>query len=195
MRDMTDNTKTANDMVLIKAYLNGDSKAFEELYYRYNKLLYGYLNNMLQNSGIDPDDIFEETWLKVIDKLPKYRDDGKFSAWLFRLAHNLFIDHIRRNRNKVFRSLDSEESPDLPAPDHREPGKELENIELGREIQNAVQSLSQEQREVFLLRQQELSFKEIAEIQKCSLNTVLSRMHYAIKNLRVFLTNSRSLIK
>ena len=106
-----------------------------------------------------------------------------------------FYNDAIRNRNKVFRSLDSEEAPDLPAPDHRESGKELENIELGREIQNAVQSLSQEQREVFLLRQQELSFKEIAEIQKCSLNTVLSRMHYAIKNLRVFLANSRSLIK
>ena len=184
-----------NDYELITAYLKGDEKSFETLYFRYRKLLYGYLNNLMPGDSAGADEVFAECWTKVISKLSGYRDDGKFSAWLFRLAHNLFIDHIRRNRNKVFRSLDSEEAPDLPAPDHREPGKELENIELGREIQNAVQSLSQEQREVFLLRQQELSFKEIAEIQKCSLNTVLSRMHYAIKNLRVFLTNSRSLIK
>ena len=88
----TNNTDTTPDIFWIKAYLNGDNKAFEVLYYRYKKQLYGYLYNLLKNSGIDPDDIFEETWLKVIDKLPQYNDDGRFSAWLFRLAHNIFID-------------------------------------------------------------------------------------------------------
>ena len=184
-----------NDMILIQSYLNGDGSAFEELYYRYNKQLYGYLYNLVKGSSMDLDDIFEETWLKVIEKLPRYHDEGRFSAWLFRLAHNIFIDHIRKVRNKSFQSLDQENVPDLPAPDHNQPGSEIENIELGEEISRAVNTLSTEQREVFLLRQQELSFKEIAEIQNCSLNTVLSRMHYAIKNLRIFLSNTRSLIK
>ena len=192
---MENNTDTFSDSVLIKAYLHGDDKAFELLYNRYRKQLYGYLHNLLRNSGVDPDDIFEETWLKAINKLSKYHDDGRFSAWLFRLAHNIFIDHIRQNRNRVFISADQENMPELPAPDHQRPGDELSNIELGTEIQQAVSKLSDEQREVFLLRQQELSFKEIASIQKCSVNTALSRMNYAIKNLRIFLAETRNLIK
>ena len=192
---MTEENHIISDNALISAYLNGDEQAFETLYYRYRKQLYGYLQNLLSGSGIDADDIFEETWLKVINKLPRYRDDGRFSAWLFRLAHNIFIDHIRKYKKHVMQSIDQEDFPDLPEPDHRQPGQELENIELGREIEHAVHSLSEEQKEVFLLRQQELSFKEIAEIQNCSLNTVLSRMHYAIKNLKLFLTSSKNLIK
>ena len=192
---MENNTDTFSDSVLIKAYLHGDDKAFELLYSRYRKQLYGYLYNLLKNSGIDPDDIFEETWLRAINNLAKYRDDGRFSAWLFRLAHNIFIDHTRKNRNRFFVSADQEDVPELPAPDHLSPGDELSNSELGTEIQQAVSKLSDEQREVFLLRQQELSFKEIAAIQKCSVNTALSRMNYAIKNLRIFLAETRNLIK
>lgn len=192
---MENNTETIPDIHVIRAYLAGDNKAFEVLYYRYKKQLYGYLYNLLKNSGIDPDDIFEETWLKVIDKLPQYKDDGRFSAWLFRLAHNIFIDHIRKKRNRYFQSLDQENIPETAAPEHLRPNDALANVELGTEIEQAVASLSDEQKEVFLLRQQELSFKEIAKIQNCSLNTVLSRMHYAIKNLRIFLAETRKLIK
>ena len=191
----TEENQTVSDNALIKAYLEGDGQAFETLYYRYRKQLYGYLRNLLSGSGIDADDIFEETWLKVIDKLPRYRDEGRFSAWLFRMAHNIFIDHIRKYKKHIMQSIDREDIPDLPAPDHRQPGQELENIELGREIEQAVQSLAKEQKEVFLLRQQELSFKEIAAIQNCSLNTVLSRMHYAIKKLKLFLADSKNLIQ
>ena len=184
-----------DDMMLIQAYLAGDGKAFEALYRRYRKLLYGYLYNLLSGAEGDVDEIFEETWIKVIDKLPKYTDDGRFSAWLFRLAHNIFIDHIRKTRNKFFQSIDQEDTPDLPTPDHHRPGEELSNLELAEAIEQAVDKLSAEQKEVFLLRQQELSFKEIADIQKCSLNTFLSRMHYAIKNLKIFLAETRKLIK
>ena len=127
---MDNNTDTFSDSVLIKAYLHGDGQAFESLYNRYRKQLYGYLHNLLRNSGIDPYDIFEETWLKAIDKLSKYHDDGRFSAWLFRLAHNVFIDHIRKKRNHIFVFTDKENMPELPSPDHHKPGEELSNQEL-----------------------------------------------------------------
>ncbi|MBQ7207518.1 MAG: sigma-70 family RNA polymerase sigma factor [Lentisphaeria bacterium] len=186
---------TSGDTELISAYLRGDDKAFEILYFRYKRQFYGYLNNLLRGSAIDPDDVFEETWLKVIDKLPKYKEQGRFSAWLFRLGHNIFIDKIRKNGNVALQSIDREDMPELPEPEHRQPAGEMENAELGKEIEKAVHALSAEQREVFLLRQQELSFKEIADIQNCPVNTVLSRMHYAIKNLRIFLAESRALVK
>ena len=85
-----------DDMMLIQAYINGDERAFETLYRRYRKQLYGYLFNLLSGNTADADEIFAETWIKVIDKLPAYRDQGKFSAWLFRIARTVFIELLKR---------------------------------------------------------------------------------------------------
>ena len=82
--DLTDNG-------LIKLFLKGDEYAFEVLYRRYRKVLYGFLNNLIRNPSTT-DEIFEETWLKVIAKLDTYKDNGKFTAWLFRIARNTFYD-------------------------------------------------------------------------------------------------------
>ena len=87
-----------SDSELIKAFGEGDHAAFETLYHRYRRQLYGFLSNLIPGNPAEVDEVFEETWLRVIDKLPKYRDDGKFSAWLFRVSRNLFIDRVRRNR-------------------------------------------------------------------------------------------------
>ena len=84
-----------DDMMLIQAYIAGDGKAFETLYYRYRRNLYGYLYNLLSGNEQEVDEIFEETWIKVVDKLGSYRDEGKFSAWLFRVGRNVFIDNMR----------------------------------------------------------------------------------------------------
>ena len=144
------------------------------------------MSNLIPGNPAEVDEVFEETWLRVIDKLPKYRDDGKFSAWLFRVSRNLFIDRVRRNRppgNGVL-NLDAEEAPEIAGPASMSPERELDSADLERVIADAVGKLPQEQREVFLLRQQELPFRDIAAIQQCSINTVLGRMQYAIKSLR-----------
>lgn len=173
------------DTVLIKAFSNGDEKAFEVLYYRYNNSLYGYLNNLCNNNNFETDDIFEETWLKVIDKLPQYRDCGKFSAWLFRIARNIFIDRLRHNKPDRTVPIDTENEFMLPADTGLTPERNLAADDIGNVLRKAISTLQPEQREVFLLREEEdLTFKEIAEIQNCSLGTVLSRMRYALKNLR-----------
>ena len=88
--------KTA-DAALIKRFLRGDESAFEELYHRYRRQLYAFLNNLI-GAGAECDEVFEETWLKVIDSLPRYKDDGRFCAWLFRVGRNQFYDRLRRNR-------------------------------------------------------------------------------------------------
>ena len=149
----------AGDMELIRAFSGGDEAAFEVLYHRYRRQLYGFLNNLIPGNSAEVDEVFEETWLRVIEKLPKYRDDGRFSAWLFRIGRNIFIDRIRKLRPEREGAvpLDAETTPDMPGPAAME---------------------------VFLLRQQDLAFKEIAEIQNCSINTVLGTMQYAIRNLR-----------
>lgn len=178
-----------NDSELIRAYLKGDEHAFEQLYHRYRTMLYGYLNNMLQNNSAEVDEVFSETWTRVIDKLPGYRDDGKFSAWLFRVAKNIFIDRLRRFHPERFTAIDDENMPELPDDNALSPDRELGATDTGKAILAALAQLPDEQKEVFLLREQEFSFKEIAEIQQCSLNTVLSRMRYAIKALRTFLSD------
>lgn len=176
------------DTVLIHAYAKGDEKAFEALYYRYRTLLYSYLNNLAGNNSAEADEVFTETWLRVIDKLPKYKDEGKFSAWLFRIARNIFIDRLRHNKPEMFVTIDGEDSPELAEVTAFSPDRMLGAGDIGSAIKSALAQLQPEQREVFLLREEaELSFKEIAEIQKCSLGTVLSRMRYALKRLRAFL--------
>ena len=177
-----------SDMDLIISFSRGDENAFRELYNRYKKLLYGYLNNMIPGNPCEADEVFAETWTKVIEKLPKYRDDGKFSAWLFRMAHNIFIDRLRRNKPEKFIQIDAEDSPDIPDERPASPVQDAENADLKKMIDAALASLPPEQREVFLLREQEMSFKEIAAVQNCSQNTALSRMQYALKALRKFLS-------
>lgn len=179
---------TKSDAELIKSYLNGNEKSFEELYFRYRKLLYGYLSNLMQGDPAGVDEVFSDCWVKVIDKLPGYRDEGKFSAWLFRMAKNIFIDRIRQSHPGRFVPADDENTPELPDAKTRDPGEYLGAADIGKVIMTALEMLPPEQKEVFMLREQELSFKEIAELQQCSLNTVLSRMRYAIKSLRTFLS-------
>ncbi len=175
----------ADDGALIAAFVRGDERAFEQLYGRYKRQLYGFLNNLIVDNPAEVDEVFEETWLRVLEKLPRYRDEGRFSAWLFRIGRNIFIDRIRKNRNAAAAmELDAEEAPQVAGPMSMEPDQELELGEVGDVIAQAVERLPIEQREVFLLRQQDLAFKEIAEIQGCSINTVLGRMQYAMKSLR-----------
>ena len=176
----------ADDMVLIKAYTAGNERAFEVLYRRYRKQLFGYLYNLMSGNASEAEEVFEETWIKVIDKLPSYRDQGKFSAWLFRVARNIFIDTVRRNKRSAL-PLETGDLPDVPDWSRR-PERELEEQETAAVIAEALDQLPADQKEVFLLRQQELSFKEIAEIQACPVNTVLGRMHYAVRNLKKLLT-------
>ena len=172
------------DAVLIKKFLIGDETAFEELYERYRRQLYAFLSNLI-GAGAECDEVFEETWLKVIDNLPRYKDDGRFGAWLFRVARNQFYDRLRRNRHERENlSLDTEEPPQIAAPAGYGPGERAELNEVEKLVNAAVAELPCELRETFLLRQQGVAFKEIAEIQQCSINTALSRMQYALRALR-----------
>lgn len=172
------------DAVLIKKFLSGDERCFEALYGRYKRQLYAFLNNLV-GPGAECDEVFEETWLRVIDRLPKYRDDGRFGAWLFRVSRNIFYDRLRRSRQEREQlSLDVEEPPQISAPVGSGPRERLDLDEVENLVMAAVSELPEELKETFLLRQQGVAFKEIAEIQNCSINTALSRMQYALRSLR-----------
>lgn len=180
---MLNTEESPRDAVLIKKFIGGDEAAFEDLYRRYRNKLYAFLNNLI-GPGAECDEVFEETWLRVIDRLPGYRDDGRFGAWLFRVARNIFYDRLRRRRGEESQlSLDVDEPPQIAA-GGAGPGEQLELSEVEQLITSEVAKLPLELRETFWLRQQGIAFKEIAAMQNCSINTALSRMQYALRALR-----------
>lgn len=186
---MNGETPDRTDPELIRDYLNGDAESFNVLYERYKRPLYSYLNKLLQGQTANADDLFQQTWLKAIGKLDKYEDREKFLAWLMRIAYHLAIDSFRLAKRRGEDAFDENLDAVLPAGDSFSPDRGICGSELASAIDDAVAQLSPEIRAVFLMRREEISFREIAEIQKCSINTCLARMQYALKNLRRLLSS------
>jgi len=170
------------DNQLIKRYLKGDDRAFDELYNRYRLQLFSYLNRLASGKSQLVDDLFQKTWMKVVANLHRYQDRQTFLAWSMRIAHNLLIDHYRKENRRYMDELPEEVSCDSDLPSEK-----IVFGELTEALRKAINTLPIEQKEVIELRQANVSFKEIAIIQKVSLNTALGRMHYAVKRLRSLL--------
>lgn len=188
-------TLETEDNILIQQYLAGDENAFSLLYARHKTLLYSYLERLLFYDRSRADDLFQQTWIRALDNLSRYRDQQQFSAWLLRIAHNLVIDHFRKgNNSRKYEggSLDDEDLHFEAAGKNTEPWRDMHREELEKAIGEAVENLDADLKEVFLLRQEDIPFKEIARIQRCSVNTVLGRMQYALKNLRKQLAGWKS---
>ena len=181
-----------NDMALISRYKRGDVSALDTLVKRYRRQLFGYILNMSVNAS-EADEVFQEAWLKVINKIGLYRNKN-FLGWLVRITHNVIIDRSRRK--KPVMSLDAESDSggslgSVLADKGPAPADGIKNRDLAKAITNAVAMLPREQKEVFLLRTKaEISFKEIAKIQGTSINTALARMQYALEKLRIPLRES-----
>jgi RNA polymerase sigma-70 factor, ECF subfamily len=177
------------DTQMLARYRRGDVAALELLVERYRRPLFSFILNMTAGRD-DAEEIFQEVWFRVIAKFGLYRPDN-FFGWLIRIARNLMIDRVRRRRDTV--SLDAENAEGgtladvLPATGLT-PGREVQDRDLGAKLKRAVDGLPREQKEVFLLRVQSgLTFKEIARVQKVSINTALARMQYALDKLRPLL--------
>lgn len=180
------------DTDCIKAYLGGDANALEPLVEKYKRPLYSFILKMTEGRE-DAEEIFQETWFRALKNIHKFQHKN-FLNWLFRISHNLVIDRARRNKKNVSLQIsvggtdgDCTLEDQLASPGIS-PAEEAGGTGLGRQIEEAVQTLSPEQKEVFLLRMYgNASFKEIAGIQKCSINTCLARMQYALTKLRSIL--------
>ena len=181
------NRMDQEDAELLAAYLAGDAEALGGLVDKYKRPLFGFILRF-SDGREEADEIFQEVWVRAIKNMNRYRHENLLS-WLFRIAHNLMIDRARCR--KPFISLDTPVSEDgiplgeqIPAA-RLGPDDETGGHELGLRIEAAAAQLPLEQREVFWLRMHaDLSFKEIAKIQKCSINTALARMQYAVSKLR-----------
>ena len=187
-----------SDEQLIHSCLRGDSRAVEVLVRRYRQVLYSFLMYMVHNRT-EADDLFQETWIRAMAALPRYNHRSRFRSWLFRIANNLAIDLRRRSRPTT--SLDAAPQDGSPLLDRLEgtaesPRLGIERRELNAALRAAVAQLPDSQREVFLLRTTAgLPFREIARIQRTSVNTALGRMHYAVLKLRDTLREEHALWK
>jgi len=180
------NNNQVTDSVLVTRLKAGDEKSFEILYNRYRLQLYSYLNKMLKNQSALVDDLFQQTWIKVYKNIDKYHDEQKFISWLFRVSHNLTIDYFRKESRKKHTEL-NENLPEL----RDLPWQKAVKQEINIAVQDAINQLPEIQKEVILLRQQGVAFKKIATIQDVSINTVLGRMHYAVKKIQQILQQKK----
>jgi len=177
------------DEQLALLYVRGDNRAFDELLSRTQEKLFTYIMFVVHDHDT-ADDIFQETFVKVITKLQQgqYTDSGKFQFWVTRIAHNVIMDWYRAQRNEHI--IEPTEDNDLSnlrdasvMDTYRE--TELFNEQVLRDVKRLMNALPTPQREVVYMRFfQQLSFKEIAELTGVSINTSLGRMRYALINLR-----------
>ena len=177
------------DEALALLYVGGNNRAFDELLSRTQTKLFTYIMFVVRDHDL-ADDIFQETFVKVITKLHegKYTDSGKFMFWLTRIAHNVIMDWYRQQKSE--RIVEPTEDNDLSnlrgasvLDTYRE--TEMVNEQVLRDVKKMMNALPAPQREVVYMRfYQQLSFKEIAELTNVSINTALGRMRYALINMR-----------
>jgi RNA polymerase sigma-70 factor (ECF subfamily) len=180
------------DRELVKMFQKqGDEQAFRELMNRHQAKIYSYIYSMVTNPEI-ANDIFQETFTKVITKMDDtYNEQGKWIAWVMRIAHNATIDYLRKQKRyvDVNNSYDDDSRTDfydrLPDEDLVSAQEQIEKDEAKSSLMKHIADLPEEQRQVVMLRHYyEMPFKEIAELTNVSINTALGRMRYALINLR-----------
>jgi RNA polymerase sigma-70 factor (ECF subfamily) len=175
------------DQQLVHLYIDGNTEALSTLVNRYKDKIYTSIYLLVKDKYL-AEDLFQDVFIRIIDTLRggRYTDEGKFLPWALRIAHNMCVDHFRKVKR----------SPSIKTSDDRDIFEVLNFSEASAEqkmmqgqsherVRKMIDMLPEDQREVIILRHYaELSFKEIAELTKCSINTALGRMRYGLINMR-----------
>lgn len=182
-----------DDGELMLRYARGDMRAFEILYGRHRTALYRYLARQTRNTET-ANDLFQEVWSKVIVSRDRYEPRAQFRTFLYRIAHNCFIDHCRRSsvRNESNGGTPPDGGDDgweanLPASEQDRPDTRAEQAQLIARYRAALAALPSEQRDVFLLYESGLSLDEIGAVSGVGTETAKSRLRYAVTKLRTSL--------
>lgn len=180
-------TSVLSDQELVKRYLAGDNASFEILLTRHKSRVFSFIMSKIKNRDIT-EDIFQDTFIKVINSLQKgkYNEEGKFLPWMMRIAHNLVIDHFRKeSKMKNIRPTDEFNIFDLINDGNRGQDEEMTRKRVHADLNMLIQELPEDQMAVLKMRYfEDMSFKKISEITGVSINTALGRMRYALINLR-----------
>ena len=177
-----------SDQVLVKKYIDGDNYSFEVLLNRHKSRVFAFIMSKIKNKDLS-EDIFQDTYVKVVNSLQKgkYNEEGKFLPWVMRIAHNLVIDHFRKQKKMhMVRSNNDFDIFDVIKDDNINVDDRLIRDQIFSDLRGLINLLPNDQKEVLMMRYfEEMSFKKIAEHFDISINTALGRMRYALINLRV----------
>lgn len=190
------NLQKLNDKDLILSYLEGDQKAFETLLNRHRNKIYTSIYLFVKDPDL-AEDIFQDVFIKIIDTLRKgkYNHEGKFLQWAMRISYNMCVDQFRRSKRRT--KVSATETFDIfDVLETNEENMETRIIksQLHQKVRDLVDQLPDEQREVVILRHYaDMSFKEISQLTRVSINTALGRMRYALINMRK-MVNERELL-
>ncbi|UNY97804.1 sigma-70 family RNA polymerase sigma factor [Zhouia spongiae] len=175
------------DSALIRRYLQGEEQALEILINRHSARIYSFIFSKVCDRDIT-EDIFQETFIKVINTLKKgrYNEEGKFVPWVMRIAQNLVIDHFRKNvRMPKFEGTDDFNIFTVLGDTALNVEKQIIKDQVDNDIRLLIEQLPEDQKQVLIMRMyKDMSFKEIADVTGVSINTALGRMRYAIINMR-----------
>ncbi|MFD1096039.1 RNA polymerase sigma factor [Salegentibacter chungangensis] len=181
------NVKVNDDAILVREYIHGDEQALSQLINRHQHRIYSFIYSKVFDKDV-AEDVFQDTFIKVIRNLKrgKYNEEGKFLPWVMRIAHNLVIDHFRKNKrmpkfenNGDFNIFSVLSDSDLNAE------KQIIKDQIENDVKELIKELPEDQLEVLVMRiYKDMSFKEISERTGVSINTALGRMRYALINLR-----------
>lgn len=183
------------DEALMQAYAAGDAAAFDALYARHKGGVYRYLVRQCGSAGT-ADELFQDVWMSVIRVRASYAPTAKFATWLYRIAHNRLIDHWRASGHAELVTAGADDDDDplaaIAGPRANEPDARAGAREIGARLRTAVSALPAAQREAFLLHQEGgLELAEIATLTGVGVETVKSRVRYALAKLRVELGDLR----
>ena len=188
------NLSTLTDQQLVRSYMDGNANALSVLVERYKDKIFTSIYLLVKDKYL-AEDIFQDVFIRIIDTLRngRYTDEGKFLPWAMRIAHNMCVDHFRKVKR----------SPSIKTSDDHDIFEVLNFSEAGADqkimagqshdrVRKMVDMLPEDQKEVIILRHYaDLSFKEIADLTNCSINTALGRMRYGLINLRKMMTEKQ----
>ena len=188
----------ASDTELIMAFQDGDTGAFETLIYRYKDRIFSSIFFLVKDSYL-AEDLFQDVFIKIIDTLKnkRYTEEGKFLPWALRISHNLCVDHFRKiKRTPTIRTSDNRDIFEVLQLSEEGPESKIMLGQSHDRVRKMLDLLPEEQREIIVLRHfANLSFKEIAVITNCSINTSLGRMRYGLINLRKMMIEKQIILE
>ena len=177
-----------DERLLIREFLDGNPSGLQELIERHQTRIYSYIFVMVKDKQL-ADDLFQDAFVKVINTLKagNYNDEGKFIQWVMRIAHNLVIDHFRKQKKLNYAEVTNDKYDLMDTLRVTDPSIEdvLVTEQIHKDVRLLMEHLPAEQKEVIYLRcYAGLSFKDIADQTEVSINTALGRMRYALINMR-----------
>lgn len=182
---------TISDFELIRSFQEGNTVALETLILRHKERIFTSILLLVKDRYL-AEDIFQDAFIRIIDTLRsgRYSDEGKFLPWAMRIARNLCVDHFRKvKRTPTIKTGENQDLFEVLNFSDESTEERLIRHQSHDRVREMLDQLPADQREVIVLRHYaDMSFKEIAELTSCSINTALGRMRYGLINLRKMMT-------